>query len=29
MYQQHAKAERAGDSDTNFIDWIAEIENVK
>ena len=27
--QQHVKAERAGDSDTNFIDWIAEIENVK
>jgi len=27
--QQHVKAERTGDSDTNFINWIAEIENVK
>ena len=26
--QQHIKAERKGDSDTNFINWIAEIENV-
>ena len=24
--QKHVKAERAGDSDTNFINWIAEIE---
>ena len=27
--QQHVKAERIGDSDTNFINWISEIENVK
>ncbi len=27
--QQHVKAERVGDSDTNFINWISEIENVK
>ena len=27
--QQHVKAERTGDSDTNFINWIAEIENAK
>ena len=26
--KQHTKAERKGDSDTNFINWIAEIENV-
>ena len=24
--QQHIKAERKGDSDTNFINWISEIE---
>ena len=27
--QQHVKVERVGDSDTNFINWISEIENVK
>ena len=27
--QQHIKAERIGDSDTNFINWITEIEKVK
>ena len=26
--QKHVKAERTGDSDTNFIKWIAGIENV-
>ena len=26
--KQHTRAERKGDSDTNFINWIAEIENV-